>query len=744
MKTSKTKSSQVLDFDEFFDNEDLYAQEIPVDFDDDETSDEPKKRGRKPKIKTTKSKDVYNLPTASLALSINAKKKLESYLKKTPQYRILNEQINLLLEEYKNYKKLGNLELAEKTQELISDLSGKKKKFVKLYKTSTQKDEKEVAEIKAKLESSETLKDLKTDLKALEEDYRKLNPNTLAYQISEFRKMLNILDDSDVVDFEDEEMTDFDTYLQNFSENVTKQEYINLCGHIADLLDLTPGEIMKMRVNEIRKALKAANPAVEELKTKVRKVLKTIKDKNGDIVDLKTEILNVLKSSKSITDTEGFKNELIRALNRNDIEIEKLLLDIKDVLSLENSAIEDLKNKIERKKIEINNESNKIKGQEDITDIIFNIFDLSEVPEEQPKEMLAAANIPYVKAIAYNTCNKLNMLHLFDDAVAYGLVGLTVAINRWYRIQKFEDTVISFTGFAHRDVSGAIKRGLYEITMSGRISGSVMATIEHKRNKQLKAYLENNPELKDVPREMLDSLLDGVIDDKVEPAITESAYMDMVGGSEGSDNADIWTNVAKYEDEKMLLGKLDLINSLKALFGLFRGTNPNTKGANKIFEKPIFDKYDYKLFKLVFGFEYKRESLGENKTTKNTNYNQDEIAEILSKYYKANGIEQSFTQSAISTRIKKLREKLKDCVEKFPIIKAGLQFIVINTAANNLDATFDDFEKQKLITDQDVENNDFNNNLSNKSLKLSDVFSETSENPLDEEIANYFENYQGI
>ena len=658
-----TKNQQIVDIDTYLDSNEIIAQEIPVELDVKE------KKVKRPKNETLK--DKFNLPTTSVALSQHARKKLESYLKKTSQYKILDEQIKLLLEEYGNYKTLGNNELMTKTSEIIIDLSDKKKKFVKLYKNiNTPKDEKEKSEISEKLKTSEKLNELKDSLKNLETEFNNYNTNSLAYKIYEYRKMLNILnlkdEEQNFID-DDDEPVEFDTFIEEKTNGVTKQEYINLCGHIADIVDLTPGEIMKMPTNEIKKLLKTYSPDL----TKVREA-------------------------------------------------------------------------IYRKKIEINNESNKIKGNEDITEIIFNIFDLDTVPESQPKEMLAAANISYVKALAYNTCNKLSMLHYFDDAVAYGLVGLTVAINRWYKIQKFEDTVISFNGFASIDILGSIKKGLYELNTGGRISGSVMATIEHKRNKQIKAYLENNPELKDVPRELLDNLLDGVIDDKVEAPITESQYSSIVGGEESSNNADIWANIAKYEDEKMLMGKLDLINSLKALFGLFQNQTSSESGAKKIFEKPIFDKYDYKLFKLLFGFEYKKETLGDGKSTKNTNYNQDEIGQIMVDYYKANGIEKTFTQSAISTRVKSLMERLKECVEKYPVIKSSLQFIAINSASNNLDSVFDEFEKEKYINDQKTDSQTFNNDLSSKSLKLSEVFDETSENPLDDEIANYFENFDGL
>lgn len=661
---------EIVDFDNYFES-DLHNTNNSDDVIVVEENMEKKpKRSKVAKPKT--DSDSFDLLSTSAALTANSRKKLEHYLRKSPQYKVIDKQIQLLMEEYKNYKASGEKELMEKTQLLINDLSDKKRKFVKLFKESGQKTlEKDKNQVKINIENSEDVLKYKTELKDLEKELKNLNPNTLDYKLREYRKTLKMLGFpefenyvDDFEDFDDETVIDFDDFDNNADKNITKQEYINFCGHIADLIDTTPKDVMSMNPNQIKKLLQDAIPE---------------------------ERLNEIKT------------------------------------------------KIERTKIALNTEINRIKGYEDVTDLVHGIFNIKEDAEEQPKEMLAAANVSFVKAVAYNTCIKLNLLHYFDDAVAYGLLGLTKAINRWYKIQKMEDMPISFSGFANQDIVMSIKRGLYELTSGGRMNGSVVATMEHKRRKSIENYLKNNPELKELPSEMIENLLDGVVEDKLEPTITESAYTSMVGG-EDIDNADIWANAAKVEEEKMVIGKMDLINSIKALFGLFHDYDPNAKGMKKSFKQPLFDKYDYKLFKLLFGIEYKRESMGEGKLVKNTRYTQEEIAQILVKYERLHGKNTaSLSQSAISTRIESLKRRLSECVVKYPIIKSGLQFLIINMNSQMLDSTFDEFEREYTKLEQKYGSFNVSDNL-----KLGDIYDNMESNPLDDEISNYFENHQQI
>ena len=127
-------------------------------------------------------------------------------------------------------------------------------------------------------------------------------------------------------------------------------------------------------------------------------------------------------------------------------------------------------------------------------------FDFSK-DEEEPKELLAASNIKYVSAIAYRQCSSMNKMQYFDDCCSAGLLGLSLAINKWYEIQKLQDASLSFEGFAYNYIVNAIKKELYYwSTNHGMISPSVLASIDTRRRKTIEMWLKINPDFKNVPK----------------------------------------------------------------------------------------------------------------------------------------------------------------------------------------------------------------------------------------------------
>jgi len=623
----------------------------------------------------------WTLPTASDALTSNAKKKLESYLKKSPQYKTLTIQIDLLFAEFKNYKAIGKKDLAEKTRIMIQELTATRSKFVKLYKTKDWKKEKE--ERINKIGNSELLKELKAKRKDLEKQYQLINPHSLVSKVKELREILNIADKfdyDDVLNIED--VLDIDDILDTDSTFSFQQEYDNLCGHISDLAHISIKEIQNMNLSNILKTLKEE---VEE----------------EDIYKIKRELDEV--------------------------------------------------------KFQASTEISKLKGNEDITTVMYEIFDFEIVDEKQPKEMLAAANVEYVKAIAYNSCRKLNMLRNIDDAIAYGLMGLSIAINAWYKIQKIKDSPVSFTGFANQYVVNSIKKGLYELGSVGIISENSMANMVFYRKKRFEQFLGLNPELKDLPTEIIESLIDG-LEDKFQPipgVSSESDILDrMTGGDEGGDS-DMWANSHKSDinDETFAEVKNEyehLLKSLKALFNMFETKVDITTGETVTTQFKIFDKYDYKLFRLLYGLEFKRESLDANKSVADNTYSQTEIGIILADYYKANGIfKKPFSQPAIADRKLRLDKKLKMIMEENPTIKAGFQRLMYYCEAHSATIkTLSNKREEAEISKERVElseiysdNQKEMNKLLSDGKRLSDIYNSTDENPLDDEISQAFRNY---
>lgn len=672
------QDSDVLSVEEYLSNEDkLGSQSVQMTFDDEDDEEFEQQILPKQKKAPKEKKERYVLPTTSVALTKNARTKLELYLKRSPQFKVLQSQIDILLSEMKNYKLIGDKENAQKCEFLINELGKKKSDFVKLYK-NTNNNPKVRLENEEKIKSSEKIKELKAERKDLEIEFQMKNPNSLVAKMKSYREALSILDPDkeDIFDVENDPNAEMD--LDEFLDsgiNTMSQEYQNLCGHIANMINENPSIVNEMKLSDIKKEL--------------QKVV-------------------------------------------SQAELEKI------------------KNALFANKIQTSSEMSSLKGNDDITNIMFEIFDFETTPEEQPKEMLAASNINYVKSIAYNNCSKLNMLYLLDDAIAYGLMGLTDAINKWYSIQKLKDSAITFSGFSHTYISMAIKRGMYELTSGGRISGSSMATLIHYREKTIKNYVQNNPEFKDLPKEMLESLLDDVLDE-IPRTVTEGSYTDTVGGEDG-DSGDIWANAASSDmvDDKFIEAKLEyevILKSIKQFFNLFQTKTDNETGIRKITDKKIFNKYDYKLFKLTYDIEFKRDEI----TGQKTKYTQDEIRFILADMYAANGdTTKTFEQGAISERIKVLNKKIKGVLEQYPELKPGFEYMygymaanreTMSILSNNREEHNIKIERDELREVYEDDEDELNKRLSD-GTRLSDVFDVTQNNLLDDEIAEAFMDYE--
>lgn len=680
---------QILSVDDYLKNEELIAKTPDlIEYDEEDNSENiviKKKNGvGKKSDKEEEDKDkLPKLASASDCLTKNARKSLEYYLRKSPQVRVLDKQIDLLKEEALNYKSAGKKDLFQKTQDMLVQLTQNRNKFVKIYK---QKDYKKVkSETDIKIMNSDELKELKSIQKALEKEFRNTNPNSIITRLNEYRDLLK-KNSFEAIDFEedDDSIVDIDEVLDNEEMDALDEK--------------------KLPIDK-----------------KYRKLVQLISDKIGITP---AEVDNT-KSSQLLT--------MLKAVTNMD-EVAQIRKELDDV------------------KFETSNEIAKLRGNEDITNIMFEIFDFETVPEQQPKEMLAASNVGYVKAVAYSQCMKLNMLHNLDDAVAYGLLGLSIAIDKWYNIQKLKDSAASFNGFAHLYVLNSIKKGLYELTSGGVLNKSSIATFMHKRAKAIDAFLQSNPDLKDIPSDMLENFVEGTFDN-IGQVMTEGEYTDMIGGADGENNGDIWANAASsnLNDEKFMESKLEyenLIKSIKALFSLFE-TKTREDGSKFNTKWKLFSKYEYKLFKLAYGLEYKTTNV-DGKTTVKDNYNQTEIAQIMQDFYRANGAtNKTFSQGGINYQLQQLELKIKAALDEHPALKAGFEYIYNYWAANSQDMSLLSNSREKLdieFVDSSLKGKSesaqqqIENDLSS-GKRLSAITDSTEYNPLDEELADTFRNF---
>lgn len=642
--------SEIYDLDDYLENEKLFAGETKIS-DLEKKQNAGKSHYAKKAVKAIIPEDIYDVDgsqivsktdaknkaneraerekdtiigTASNAISRHAKEKLESYIKRSPQYKVLEKQIELLEAELKEYSAIKNKELANKTRELIKSLKENKNKFVKIYQQKNYKIDKE--EQTEKIKNSELLKKLKEERKELEAEFKEINPNSIVTKLKSYRDAINLRSKDDRLktddfqnyfdDFdnysESNEILDFDDFVDDLPNNILDQEYKNFIGDVSEMIDVLPSELLKMNLSQVKNLL-VENTSQERL------------------------------------------DEITKRLNEN--------------------------------KFEAANEMSRLKGTSDITNIMFEIFDFETVPEQQPKEMLAAANVEYVKSIAYSMATKRNLMHQFDDIMAYGFLGLSLALDKWYSIQKITNSPVSFQGFSHSYIANNIKKGIWDLNSKGTGTGNSLATLQTKIDEQFTNFLKGNPELKDLPRDVIESMIDG-LEGSIKSAptvITEGAYTDMVGGSDMEGGSDIWANVASdnVNDVEEQQETIRLFNAFKSLFDLFETKKDSTTGELYTTNKKLFNKYEYKLFKLIFGLEYKTELTG----GKNTRclFKQEEIREILLNYYKENNEmfllkSGDLSQSAISTRIDELKKKIQKVLKTKPSLQEAFDYMWYNSA----------------------------------------------------------------
>lgn len=640
------------------------------------------------KSKGKKSDDdkVKLAANSIMALNTSANNALKSYISKSPKYIVINQQLTVLKEKAIEYKKGGNIEAFEYCMQQVKELLNTKKKFENIAREKTKV---QIDEQNENIKNSEVLKELKAERIELESEYSNLNPLSIVTKIQNLRKRLKFKEDV------------FDEYIDDSNENEDD-----------NVIDIDSEDIDSIIDNEIKE--------------------KTLKDTYWELCERIEELTGVDAIQINTMSPNKINNLLKESLTEKDW-----------------NRIDELKSSLQINKMESSSEIKRLKGYNDVTDIIFDIFDfqsdneqISQYTEAHSKNMLAASNVPYVEKIAYNVCSKLNMLHYFSDAVSYGLVGLSLAINKWYSIQKLKDRALSFEGFAHMYIINTMRRGLYQLSSGGLISASVWATNEHYKNKNYEFWVNNNKELKDLPKQMIEDLISGTETETGPNTMTESAFKSMVGGEDG-DDADIWANAIadkgdtnSYAENKMEYE--NLVKSLKALFNMFDYKIDNKTGIKEITNKKIFNKYDYRLFLLEFGLMTKFDP----ETGKERPYTQPEIAEELRLYYAADGVKKTFSQPAISDRRKKLLEKIKRIMDENPSIKQGFEYLMYYMAANRNDMKVISDSREELGISYEMDNNsktdeeEFQESVNN-SKRMSDMLSEEE---TDIDVSSAFEN----
>lgn len=636
----------------------------------------------------------------------------------------LEKQISILKDELKVYENNGSAENYQKTKDMLVELSLNRTELRKIFSsnssTSSEKNKEKKEELNNRIKNSEEIKNLISEKKEL---LIELKNATVSWWIKELRNyrtrlsMIEINKNDEILDFDNIDKIDLN---KENKISAIEQEYYDFCGKIADIIEWDVQTVVDSKFKEIEIALTNSLPDAEEIKNRLENI-----------------------NSK---------------------------------ISAEKDALSD-----------------SIK----ITNLLFEVFDFAdENQEKEPKEILALSNIGYVKSIAYNICIKFGALNKIDDAISAGLLGLTVAINSWYKKQSLQDNPLSFKGFSSLHIYGAIQRELLGLEANGTESGSSKATINTYNKQKTAKFIEDNPQYEGVDKSILIDLL-ASYDDRdsegkkintgiktVSSVTTESEYSNIVSGDEG-DSADVWANASSSDDnvEELVEGKLayeKMLKSISDLLNLFEVKTDSKTGLISITNKKLFDKYDRKVFMMYFGLQHKLEK--ESKLDKNGNvitrndYTQDEIAEELFVMMLADGVpvDKPMSQAAVHARIAKILTKIKTAIEFNPELKMGFEYFINIKKTDDEDTNVYN-ERGEIING--VENKAGNWRLNNPEMlrklsnsreeigmkverdelrevytgdeialsrqlsdgkKLSDAFQISDTNPLDDEIAEMF------
>lgn len=222
-------------------------------------------------------------------LGRNVRDKLDAYLKRNPKYNIIKNQYAILIAEAETYRRNKSTENYEKTMELADDLKTKLVDIRKVFRGSTSTESKKQSDTNRELiNNSAEIKALNAERKELDLAISENSPSHISTKIRDLRKLILINEESVDRLSGDDEVMDFDDLLSSTStftdmkklDNLN-QDYYNLCGKVADLIDLTVDEVMNMSHSGIMKELHLVldNSELIERRKEVSELLNYEKEK---------------------------------------------------------------------------------------------------------------------------------------------------------------------------------------------------------------------------------------------------------------------------------------------------------------------------------------------------------------------------------------------------------------------------------------------------------------------------------
>lgn len=691
----KSQKSECIDFD-------IFATSTPEAIEDffNKNSDPITRKVRvgktlKEQIKISLNNVIENSPSKiksvqnpAESLTTHANNILKNYIYNTPEYKSITEQIiecKKLIVKFTYYDCNNRLEYYK---EKFAELKEQRKQFDNIlnsnnYYKSTSKNNQNSVNIKSSIEKDVYLIAFKQKEAILHSQLQQSSPYYLVEKMRVFREQLN---------------------LRNIYGKVIIEDFDDIFNNVDMTLDysLTEQELSEERISDVMVSFTYPEDEIIDI---VKKSDNILIEKYDECCKYIGKIINITYRDIADMPLGTIFSNLKKTLASKD---EKLIEEYEYVRLM-----------IMNRMSEIYSEANNEKFT--VSELVFNNFSvLTPDGERKAKELLASSSIKTVKGIAYRICSKYKNLEKYDDAISYGLVGLTLAINKYIEMQKSQpDQCINFKTLINSFISSTIKTGFVEMSSMGTASTSHIQRQNMILNKRVKNFIKFNPEYANADKDELRDMLAEDDNFMSDIRITyESQFNVMMENSTEENANEIWDIVCKSKENLMAFteSKSDhriLMTSIKKMLNLFE---PSYENSAFSVGKKLFDKYDSRLFEMSFGFDYKRSS-GDTKSNGSANYTQAEMGKELEKMYKMEGINKTFSQPAIATRLTKIYEKIKFAVKTNPSLKRAFEYIntvyyenheYMNIHSNNRESesvSFTDtkFERVKLpICEEDI------------------------------------------
>lgn len=519
-------------------------------------------------------------------------------------------------------------EIFEKNSERLKALTTLKNEFTKSIRYSTISQDRKKA-VNIAINSPE-IKKLKKDLDDLRKDLKKLQPNSLYKLLVEYRRRI--------------ELTFNPKQKSNLLYDFEDDSYQVIENSIDE--DLSNQEI--------------------DIRSKYAELIKHISKLIGE------DMLTI----------EGMSAGAILKKLKEKSQEEEIV-----------ASTESLKNRILDKEIEIKMMISEVAGDK-TTKIIFDNFDLSDENDlYKATEILASSRASYVLAIANVLCKKYNCEKYIDDVVGFGLLALSVAINKWKTFQKISNIPINFDLFLGINLTGPMVKGIYELNQTGgMIHHSVAIKNDYKRKEDIDNFINDNPELKNIPYDQAISVYNYMLYEKhggkksnfdyANPNVsTETDFRNTIGGMVNDETAEMFSNMLRDDSTETLIDERfehkEIINSIKTFFTTYKKAIDKKTGNFKITNKLYFDKWDLKILELSM-------NMVPNPYKNGGNWDQESIAKELTKLRKEED-GGSFTQGSISIRINDFTKKLREMGKHYPKLQSSIEFFIAYFASSRGD-----------------------------------------------------------